>query len=105
MVPKLQQYGIWVYPPIGAALELVGLEDIGAYIARCHNTVARYISTNIIMDLCIEVNRKTGLCLYMQWCEHPTLYILGIRAGYAAEAGGGGDKVRRIGGKGKGRVG
>ena len=25
MGPKLQHYGTWVYPPIGAALEMVGL--------------------------------------------------------------------------------
>ena len=105
IVPKRQRDGIWVYAPIGAALEMVGLEDIGAYIARCHNTVAQYISTNIIMDLCLVVERKMGLRLYMQWWEHPTLYILGIRTRHEAEAGGGGGGYRRIGGKGKGRVG
>ena len=57
MVPKRQRDGIWVYAPIGAALEMVGLEDIGAYIARCHNTVAQYILTNIIMDLCLISDR------------------------------------------------
>ena len=34
MSPKLQPDEIWVYPPIGAALAIVGLEDIGVYIAR-----------------------------------------------------------------------
>ena len=38
---KRQLYGTWVYPPIGAALPMVGLEDIGVYIARRQNTVTK----------------------------------------------------------------
>ena len=34
MGPKRQPDEIWVYPPIGAALAIVGLEDTGVYIAR-----------------------------------------------------------------------
>ena len=33
MVPKRQRHGIWVYTPIGTALKMVGLEEIGVYIA------------------------------------------------------------------------
>ena len=38
--PKLQRDGTWVYPPIGAALAMVGLEEIGAYITHLQNTAA-----------------------------------------------------------------
>ena len=41
MGPKLQQDGTWVNPPIGAALEIVVLEDIRVYIARLQNMVAQ----------------------------------------------------------------
>ena len=34
MGPKRQRYGAWVYPPIGEALVLVGMEEIGVYISR-----------------------------------------------------------------------
>ena len=34
MASKRQRYGTWVYAPIGEALEMVGLEEIGVYIAR-----------------------------------------------------------------------
>ena len=44
---------IWVYPSIGAALATVGLEDIGVYNARRQITVAQYIATHPIMDLCL----------------------------------------------------
>ena len=40
MGPKCQQYGTWVYKPIGAVLVTVGLEDIGLSIAYCQNTAA-----------------------------------------------------------------
>ena len=35
MGPKLQQDGTWVYPTIGVVLAIVGLDDIGVYIALC----------------------------------------------------------------------
>ena len=101
MIPKRQRDGTWVYTPIGAALEMVGLEEIGAYIARRQNTVAQYISTCLIMDLCLVAEWRTGLNLYMRWWEHRTIYILRIRAGHVALEGGGGDRGRRIGRKGR----
>ena len=63
MVPKRQQDGTWVYPPIGAELAIVGLEKIGVYTACCQNTVAQYIVTCPIIDLCLAAERKTGMYL------------------------------------------
>ena len=53
MVPKRQRDGTWVYAPIGEALEMVGLDDIGVYIARHQKMVVQYIATHPIMDLCL----------------------------------------------------
>ena len=50
MVPGCQLYGTWVYPPIGATLGMVGLDEIRVYITRHKNTVAQYITTHTIMD-------------------------------------------------------
>ena len=41
MGPKRQRYGTWVYPLIGAALEMVGMDDIGVYIARRQDMAAQ----------------------------------------------------------------
>ena len=41
MTPKRQRYGTWVYPPIGEALVMAGLEEIGVYTAFHQNTVAQ----------------------------------------------------------------
>ena len=32
MVPKHQRYGTWVYPPIGEALTMMGMDETGVYI-------------------------------------------------------------------------
>ena len=63
MGPELQRGGICVYPPIGAALATVGMDEIGVYIARLQNMVAQYISTRLIMGFCLAVERNPGLCL------------------------------------------
>ena len=88
MGPKRQRDGTWVYPPIGAALSMVGLEEIGVYIALRQNKFTQYISTCPIMDLCLSAERKPGMCLSRRWWEHPAMDILEIRAGNAAAEGG-----------------
>ena len=55
-----------MHPPIGAALETAGMDEIGVYIDRHQNTVAQYIATSTIMDLCLAADRKPGLCLSRQ---------------------------------------
>ena len=90
MVPKRRQDGAWVYTPIGTTLEMVGLEEIRVYIAHRQNTVAHYIATLPIMDLCLASERNPGLRLSRQWWDQPALDIMGIRAGHAAAEGGGG---------------
>ena len=44
--------GRWEYPPLAAAMEEAGFEEIELYITRRQNTVAQYIATQPIMDLC-----------------------------------------------------
>ena len=41
MGPNHKQDRMWVYPPIGVALAILGLEEIGVYISRHHNTVVK----------------------------------------------------------------
>ena len=66
MGSKRQPYGTWLYPPIGAALEMVGLEEIGIYISRHQNTFAQYIVTRTIMDLCLAEEWKPVIRLSMK---------------------------------------
>ena len=58
MGPKCQPDGTWSYTPIGAALEMVLLEEIGGYIARRQNMFAQYIATHPIIYLCLVAERN-----------------------------------------------
>ena len=89
MVPERQRDRTWVYPPIGVALAMLGLEEIRVYIARHQNTVVQCIATSPIMDFCLEAEQKTGMRLSRQWWKKPTLDTMGIRVGQAALEGGG----------------
>ena len=61
MGPKHQRDGTLVYPPIGVDLSTVVLEEIGVYISRRQNTVAQYIATRPITELCLAAERKPGM--------------------------------------------
>ena len=84
MLSEPQRYGTWVYPPIGSALAMVGLDEIGLYITCRQNTVAQYIATHPIMELCCETERRPEMRILKRWWEHPALNILGIRVEHAA---------------------
>ena len=103
--PKRHPESTWFYPPIGEALTMVELEEIRVYITRLKNTVAQYISTCPIMDLCLAAEHKRGIRLSRRLMEHPTLGTIGIRARQVAVEGGGGDGGKGVGVGGRGRVG
>ena len=92
MGPKHQSEGMWVYPTIGAALAMVGLDEIGVYFARLQNTVAQFIAIHPIMDLCLAIERNTGMRLSRRWWEHPALDIMGVGLGQVAAEGGRGSE-------------
>ena len=65
MGPKRQQYVTWMYPQIVEAMATVGIDEIIVYITRRQKTVAKYIATCTIMNLCLEAERMPGLRLYI----------------------------------------
>ena len=92
MGPKRQRDGTWVNLPIGEAMAMVGIDDIGLYIDHCQKAVAQYIATHPIMEFCLASNRNPGMRLSMRWWEKPALDILGIIAGRATLEGVGGER-------------
>ena len=67
---KLQK--IWTYGKgenllIEEALREVGIEELEVYIQRSQNTVAQFISTRPIVDLCMEAERCPGNRVTKQW--------------------------------------
>ena len=52
-----------------AAREETGFEPMETYIRRRLNTVANYIATRLIMDLCEATERKQGEQVGIRWWE------------------------------------
>ena len=59
--------GIWKYLPLEEAIKEVGLEEIEMYISRRQNTVALYIATRHIFDMCLEAARCKGSWVMGRW--------------------------------------
>ena len=49
-------YGCWFYPPLEDAMAEAGLQEMETYVSGLQNTVAQYIATRPIMDLCLAAN-------------------------------------------------
>ena len=56
-------------PPIVEALTEVGLETIGDYISFHHTSVSHYIAMQLIFDLLLVEDRKTGYMETMLWVQ------------------------------------
>ena len=59
---------------------------MGAYVLKRQNTVAQYIVSRPILDLCKETVRRYGAGVYRIWWEKEGLDLAGTRAAVAAEA-------------------
>ena len=53
-------YGVWVYPPIEDAMVESGLQEVETYVSRRQNTITHFIATRTIVELCLEMERRTG---------------------------------------------
>ena len=78
MGPEQQRDGAWLYPPIGAELETMEIDDIGVYISIRQNMFAQYIETRHIMDLFLVEEQRLLIRLLRRRREHPDLDILRI---------------------------
>ena len=59
--------GSWDYPPLAEALGEAGLEGIRKLATRRQNTVAQYIATRPILDLCEWATRLPGARASRRW--------------------------------------
>ena len=71
--------GTWVYTPLAEAMEEAmveaGLQEVETYIACRQNTVAQYIVTRPIMDLCLEEEQRPGTMVSQWWWDQECLYL------------------------------
>ena len=59
--------GRWRYPPLDAVTEAVGLEEVDIYVLCRQNTVAQYIVTLMILELCLAEERRLGAWVSIWW--------------------------------------
>ena len=59
-MPQHLSEGSWEYLHLEGAIRASGIEDIYTYIYRQQNTVAQYIATRPIIDLCLDTERMMG---------------------------------------------
>ena len=56
-----------------------GIEGIRKSITRRHNTVAQYITTRPILDLCDRATRRTGARVSWRWWKQAGTDLEGAR--------------------------
>ena len=59
--------GAWHYPSLEGAMREAGLTEIRKSIANRQNTVAQYIATRPLLDLCEEAKARVGARVPMRW--------------------------------------
>ena len=65
--PRRQGDGSWVYLPLPEEMGEAGFEGITKSVTRRQNTVAYYIATRTIMDLCERSTRRPGVRVSQWW--------------------------------------
>ena len=64
--PRKVQDGGWIYPPLEDVMSEAGLKEVDTYVSQHQNTVAQYIATMPIMDLCLAAKQRPGPKVTMQ---------------------------------------
>ena len=83
--PRRRRGGIWDYPPLAEAMGGEGFEGIRKYVTRMQNTVAQYILTRPIMNLCERSTWRPGVRVSRRWWEQVGIDFDGAKK-RAAEA-------------------
>ena len=67
-----------MYPSLAKAMAEEGLQEVDTYISLRQNTVAQFIATRPIMELCMATERRLGSRVANRWWEQDGLDLEGI---------------------------
>ena len=59
--------GKWYYPSLEGAMKEAGLTEVGKLITNRQNTVAQYIATRPLLDLCEGASAREGARVPLRW--------------------------------------
>ena len=62
--------GKWQYLPLAGATKDAGIVRARTSVLRRHNTVAHFVATRPILDLCVGTERRGGTRVPQRWWEH-----------------------------------
>ena len=65
--------GGWTYPPLKEAMQGAGFEGIRKVITRRQNTVAQYIATRPILNLCERATQRVGTRVSWRWWDQEVI--------------------------------
>ena len=77
--PRQRKDGRWEYPPLAGVLREAGIMGVRTSINRRQNTVAQYIATRPILDLCKQATRRPGARVSRRWWEQAGIDLEGAR--------------------------
>ena len=55
--PQKNVEGVWEYQPFEQVMLVAGLKDVDMYVLHLQNTIAKYIATRPILEMCLEAER------------------------------------------------
>ena len=61
--------GKWFYPSMEGATKEAGLTDVRTSINRRQNTVAQYIATRPLLDICEGAKQREGARVTLRWWD------------------------------------
>ena len=67
--PRRRKDRSWIYLPLAGITKEAGMVGIRTSIIRRQNTVAQYIATRPILDLCKQATRRPGAWVSRRWWE------------------------------------
>ena len=65
--PQRVRNGLWVHPPPEDAMAEAVFQEVKTYVSRRKNTVAQFIATRLIMDMCLATKRRPGSRVFKWW--------------------------------------
>ena len=71
--PRRGVGGQCTYPPLKEAMREVGFEGIWKAVTRNQNTVAQYIATRPILDLCERATQRVGERVSRRWWDQEVI--------------------------------
>ena len=67
--------GVWKWPPLAEAMALAGVNPISEYIRVRQDTIAQYVATRPIVDMCnLALKRRGNPSTRMYWWTQSGVY-------------------------------